>query len=132
MPPQLASKSLSLTQSHRTVQNLLKREVLRISLKEKASARSAMVSWSMPESLVSVFCSSHRAQTTTTRRPLAASRDCPSKFEWRMPLPWVSTSMATWRVQLPSQSENLGAVSSVGSSFRQVVIHLTSVGPRPF
>ncbi len=32
----------------------------------------------------------------------------------------------------PSQSANLGADSSVGSSVRQVVIHRTSMGPRPF
>ena len=95
MPPQFASKSLSLTDSHKIVQNLLRRESLRISVKEKASAESSMVSGSGPEVPVPVRCSSCKAQAAMTRRPLAVSRGWPSKPDCRTLLPWVRTSMAT-------------------------------------
>jgi len=52
-----------------------------ISLKEKLSAKSAMVEGSVLGSVISVLCKYYGAQATGTRRPLAVSTIWPSNPE---------------------------------------------------
>ncbi len=56
--------------------------------------------------------------------------DCPSSQEWRMSS-LVRMSTATYKEEHASQSEYVGAVSSVRSEVRQVVIHRYSLGFLP-
>ena len=80
IPPQLRRWSLSLTVSHRAEQNLVCRDLLRMSLNENASAMSSMVEGSRG-ALVPDLCMYWSAQATKTRRPLDVSRVWPSNPE---------------------------------------------------